>query len=74
MEVSFNKLPQSSQEFLIDPVCGDIMNYNKVLRKWEPFLNIGIHNIKLSQDTKNLSKALNLRPKFRVKSIETGYE
>lgn len=64
--------PRSQDSRLIDPVTGDLYEYNQGLKRWEPKLNSGLH-YKQMNEVDPILKHMNQRPLFNVKAVEDDY-
>lgn len=69
---SFHIKPQDRYDMLIDPITGDLYEYDYALRKWEPKINAGLH-YKQMNETEPILKHMNQRPLFNVKPVEEDY-
>lgn len=64
--------PNDKYDMLIDPVTGDLYEYDYTLDKWQPKINAGLH-YKAVNETDPILKHMNQRPVFNVKPVDEDY-
>jgi hypothetical protein len=64
--------PLQVESRLIDPVTGDLYQYNISRKTWEPRTNSGMH-YKQMNEIDPLLKHMNQRPLFNVKAVDEDY-
>lgn len=64
--------PTDKYEMLIDPVTGDLYEFDHSLNKWQPKINAGLH-YKQMNEIEPILKHMNQRPVFNVKPVEEEY-
>lgn len=64
--------PNDKYDMLIDPVTGDMYEYDRAFQKWQPKINAGLH-YKQMNEIEPVLKHINQRPLFNVKSVEEDY-
>lgn len=73
IETYFHIKPKSLNSRLIDPVTGDLLEYDSKSGKWRATLNVGIHN-KYMQESIEFGKHVMPRPRFIINSVKKEYE
>jgi hypothetical protein len=64
--------PTDKYDMLIDPVTGDLYEFDHSLNKWQPKINAGLH-YKQMNEIEPILKHMNQRPVFNVKPVEEEY-
>lgn len=64
--------PLQLESRLIDPVTGDLYQYNESRKTWEPRINSGMH-YKQMNEMDPVLKHMNQRPLFNVKPVDEDY-
>lgn len=64
--------PRGLNSMLIDPVTGDLYEYNYVSHKWNPKINSGLH-YKQMNEIDPIFKHINQRPLFVTKPVQETY-
>lgn len=64
--------PTSLNSMLIDPLTGDLYQYDYSQKKWTPKVNSGMH-YKQMNEVHPTFKKMNSRPEFSVHAVEEEY-
>ena len=68
----FHMSPTSLNSMLIDPMTGDLYQFDYGKKKWLPKVNSGLH-YKQVNEVHPVFKKINSRPEFTVHAVEEEY-
>jgi hypothetical protein len=67
-----NTLPPSLNSMLLDPITGDLYDYNYTAKKWQPKVNSGLH-YKQMNEMDPIYRKMNPPPVYTVTPVEEDY-
>ena len=73
METYSHLRPKDRREKLLDPVTGDLLEFDDRTQSWISKLNVGIHNKQMNEINK-FGREMMPRPKFYVDPVKREYD